>query len=276
MKTWLITGCSSGFGRSIALAVLESGDRVIVTSRRVSDVEDIAATAPDRALALALDVTDPEQIREVVARATDHFGGIDVLVNNAGYGYRGAVEEGEDEEVRAIFETHVFGPLNLIKEVLPQMRARRSGTIVSMSSVGAQAMMPGSSFYNATKLALEGITGTLRNEVEPLGITAFSVAPGFFRTDFAGRSLRGTSVLIEDYIPTTASRRKENDTMHGHQIGDPEKAARVVIDVVNDGNAPEILLLGSDAVQYYGMILEKNLDTMRKWEAISTSTDFDS
>ncbi|WP_329609216.1 SDR family NAD(P)-dependent oxidoreductase [Arthrobacter sp. ATA002] len=209
MATWLITGCSTGLGRALAEAVLARGDNAVVTARDPSTVEDLAAQYPESALALALDVTDVGQIQSAAAGGTEKFGGIDVLVNNAGYGYRAAVEEGDDADVRSLFDTHFFGSVNLIKAVLPQMRSRRSGTIVNLSSIGATAAPAGSGYYAAVKSALEGLTGSLRKELEPLGISAMAVEPGGFRTDFAGRSLQQSAAAIPDYAETAGKRRRK-------------------------------------------------------------------
>jgi NAD(P)-dependent dehydrogenase (short-subunit alcohol dehydrogenase family) len=187
MTTWLITGCSTGLGRALAEAVLDRGDNAVVTARDAAKVADLAAAHPDNGLAVALDVTDPEQVAAVVQQGEARFGGIDVLVNNAGYGYRAAVEEGDDADVQQLFATNFFGAVAMIKAVLPGMRARRSGAIVNISSIGAQICPPGSGYYAASKAALEGMSGSLRKELQPLGITVTAVEPGGFRTDFAGR-----------------------------------------------------------------------------------------
>lgn len=166
MATWLITGCSTGLGRALAEIALQHGDNVVVTARDATTVEDLAARYPEAALALSLDVTAPDQVRSAITRGTEAFGGIDVLVNNAGYGYRAAVEEGDDGDVRTLFDTHFFGSVDMIKAVLPQMRARRSGTIVNLSSIGATIIPAGSGYYAAVKCAIEGLTGSLRKELE--------------------------------------------------------------------------------------------------------------
>ena len=222
MSTWLITGCSTGLGRALAEAVIGSGHNAVVTARDVANVADLASTAPERVLAVALDVTDPAQVASAVRQAHDRFGDVpDVLVNNAGYGYRAAVEEGDDADVRTLFETHFFGTVAMIKAVLPGMRARRSGAIVNISSIGATVTPVGSGYYAAAKAAIEGMSGALRGELAPLGISVTVVEPGAFRTDFAGRSLAQTATVIDDYAGTAGQRRKEKDTMHGTQAGDP-------------------------------------------------------
>ncbi|MHA7285988.1 oxidoreductase [Arthrobacter sp. MDT3-44] len=275
MTTWLITGCSTGLGRALAEAVLSRGDRAVVTARDASTVEDLASDYPDTALALPLDVTDAGQVRTAIERGTAVFGGIDVLVNNAGYGYRAAVEEGDDDDVRTLFDTHFFGSVDMIKAVLPQMRARRSGTIVNLSSIGAKITPAGSGYYAAVKAAIEGLTGSLRKEVEPLGITAMVVEPGGFRTDFSGRSLQQSVDAIDDYSETAGKRRKENDATHGTQPGDPAKAAAAIITAVESPNTPEVLVLGSDAISAHTGVLQAQLDSLEAWRPLGESTGVD-
>lgn len=274
--TWFITGCSTGLGRALAEAVLEAGHRVAVTARSVERVQDLVDAAPERALALALDVTDGDQVRAAVARAQEHFGSIDVLVNNAGYGYRAAIEEGDDAQVRELFDTNVFGPVAVINAVLPEMRARRSGAIVNISSIGARLCPAGSGYYSASKAALEGISGSLAREVAPLGISVTVVEPGAFRTDFAGRSLAQSPGTIGDYADTAGLRRKENDTMDGTQAGDPERAARTIIAAVESEEPPSFLLLGSDAVFTYDFLADEQRREVDAWRDRSEATDFDS
>ena len=275
MATWLITGCSTGLGRALAEAALQRGNNVVVTARDAATVEDLAAPYPDAALALSLDVTDPDQMRLAIARGTEAFGGIDVLVNNAGYGYRAAVEEGDDGDVRTLFDTHFFGTVDAIKAVLPQMRSRRSGTIVNLSSIGARITPAGSGYYAAVKSAVEGLTGSLRKELEPLGITAMVVEPGGFRTDFSGRSLQQSPEAIDDYAETAGKRRKENDTSHGTQPGDPAKAAAAIIIAVESDDTPEVLVLGADATSAHADVLRAQLASLEEWREISESTGVD-
>ncbi len=275
MSTWFITGCSTGLGRAFAQAVLARGDNAVVTARDVRAVQDLAEAHPGTALALAVDVTDDDQVSTAVAAAQERFGGIDVLVNNAGYGYRAAVEEGEDEAVRQLFETHVFGPVRTTKAVLPGMRARRSGTIVNISSIGARISPVGSGYYSAVKAALEALTLSLRKEVAPLGITAMVVEPGGFRTDFAGRSLTQAAEPLGDYAETAGRRRKENDTAHGRQPGDPAKAAAALLQAVDSGDAPFMLLLGNDATDAFRAALDALRADVDAWESVSRSTDHD-
>jgi NAD(P)-dependent dehydrogenase (short-subunit alcohol dehydrogenase family) len=275
MTTWLITGCSTGLGRAFAEAVLAHGHNVVVTARDVAKVQDIAGKYPDTALALPLDVTSSEQITEVVSAAEERFGAVDVLVNNAGYGYRAAVEEGEDDSVQELFETHVFGTVRTIKAVLPGMRARRTGTIVNLSSIGARISPEGSGYYSAVKAAIEALTLSLRKEVAPLGITAMVVESGAFRTDFAGRSLTQSAEPIADYADTAGKRRKEYDTVHGTQPGDPAKAAAALIEAVESDSPPYMLLLGNDASDWFRAALDALRTEVDEWETLSRSTDFD-
>jgi NAD(P)-dependent dehydrogenase (short-subunit alcohol dehydrogenase family) len=276
MSTWLITGCSTGLGRALAEAVLGAGHNAVVTARDAAKVADLVEAAPERALAVALDVTEPAQVDSAVRQAVERFGGVDVLVNNAGYGYRAAVEEGDDAEVRELFETHFFGTVAMIKAVLPGMRARRSGAIVNISSIGATVNPVGSGYYSAAKAAIEGMSGSLRGELAPLGISVTVVEPGAFRTDFAGRSLAQSATVIDDYAATAGQRRKENDTMHGTQAGDPAKAAAAIIAAVESSEPPGFLLLGPDALALYRYVAEQRANEIAKWETVSAGTNIDS
>jgi NAD(P)-dependent dehydrogenase (short-subunit alcohol dehydrogenase family) len=274
MSTWLITGCSTGLGRSLAEAVLDRGDNVVVTARDAATVQDIADANPDRALAIALDVTDRAAVSHAVQGGEQRFGAIDVLVNNAGYGYRAAVEEADEADVEVLFATNVFGPVAMIKAVLPGMRARRSGAIVNISSISARITPPGSGYYSASKAALEGLTAALRKEVAPLGITAMSVEPGAFRTDFAGRSLQQSVTAIADYADTAGRRRKEHDTVHGTQPGDPAKAAQAIISVLGSEDPPLLLVLGEDAFHGFRGVMDEERAELEAWESTSLSTGF--
>jgi NAD(P)-dependent dehydrogenase (short-subunit alcohol dehydrogenase family) len=276
MSTWLITGCSTGLGRALAEAVITAGANAVVTARDIANVAGLADAAPERVLAAALDVTEPEQVTAAVRQAEERFGGVDVLVNNAGYGYRAAVEEGDDAEVRTLFDTHFFGTVAMIKAVLPGMRARRSGAIVNISSIGATLTPVGSGYYAAAKAAIEGVSGSLRGELAPLGISVTIVEPGAFRTDFAGRSLVQSATIIDDYADTAGKRRKENDTMHGNQAGDPAKAATAIITAVNSPEPPAFLLLGPDALALYRYSAQARTAEIEKWEKLTSGTDFDS
>lgn len=274
MPTWLITGCSTGLGRALAEEVLGAGHSAVITARDTGTLNDLVAQHPETALALALDVTDPERITTAVQQGMKKFGQIDVLVNNAGYGYRAAVEEGDLADIERLFATNVHGPVNLIKAVLPGMRQRRSGTIVNISSIAANVRPAGSGYYAASKAALEGISGGLAKEVSPLGIRVITVEPGAFRTDFAGRSLTQSAEAIGDYADTSGKRRKEHDRAHGTQPGDPAKAARALMAAVAEAEAPQFLLLGTDARNAVTSILTKQLDQIEQWAKLTGSTDF--
>jgi NAD(P)-dependent dehydrogenase (short-subunit alcohol dehydrogenase family) len=276
MSTWLITGCSSGLGRALAEAVIVAGHNAVVTARNVTSVADLSDTAPERVLPVALDVTKPAQVTAAVQDAERRFGGVDVLVNNAGYGYRAAVEEGDDADIRTLFETHFFGAVAMIKAVLPGMRGRRSGAIVNISSIGVQLAAVGSGYYVAAKAAIEGLSGALRGELAPLGISVTVVEPGAFRTDFAGRSLAESATVIDDYAATAGQRRKEHDTMHGNQPGDPAKAGAAIIAAVESAEPPAFLLLGTDALALYRYVADGRAKEIANWERLTTSTDFDS
>jgi NAD(P)-dependent dehydrogenase (short-subunit alcohol dehydrogenase family) len=275
MSTWLITGCSTGLGRALAEAVIAAGHNAVVTARDAAKVTDLAADNADRVLALPLDVIDGAQVADAVRQAEEKFGGIDVLVNNAGYGYRAAVEEGDESDIRTLFETQFFGAVAMIKAVLPGMRARRSGQIVNISTIGVQIMPTGSGYYAASKAALEAMSGALYGELKPLGISVTVVEPGAFRTDFAGRSLTQSATVIDDYAETAGKRRKERDTAHGTQPGDPAKAAQAIIAAVESDQPPAFLLLGNDALTTYRRLAEARLDMITQWEHLTTSTDID-
>lgn len=273
-QTWLITGCSSGLGRSIAWAVLRRGWNAVVTARHTQTLAAFQAEFPESALVLPLDLTDRRAIHDAVQTAKEHFGAIDVLVNNAGYGYRAAVEEGEDEAVRRLFATNFFGPADLIHAVLPDMRMRRQGAIVNVSSVAALETAPGSGYYGASKCALEGMSNALLKEVGPLGIKVMVVEPGAFRTDFAGRSLTQAQTPIADYAETAGKRRIEHDDTHGTQPGDPDKGAELILDAVSSENTPFRLLLGSDAVALADSVYAARVQEINNWRTQSCGTDF--
>jgi NAD(P)-dependent dehydrogenase (short-subunit alcohol dehydrogenase family) len=275
MPTWLITGCSTGLGRALATAVLDRGDNAVITARDVAKVRDLADAHPGTALALSLDVTDAAQVADAARAAQARFGGIDVLVNNAGYGYRAAVEEGDDADIQQLFATNFFGAVAMIKAVLPGMRARRSGAIVNISSIGARITPEGSGYYAATKAALEGMSGSLRKELAPLGITVTAVEPGAFRTDFAGRSLNQSGTVVGDYAGTAGKRRKEHDTAHGTQKGDPAKAAQALISAVESSDPPALLLLGLDALHLFRQTLDAQQAEVQAWEKTTASTGFE-
>ena len=274
MTTWLITGCSSGIGRGIAKAVLKHGDNAIVTARNISTVADIVENYPDTAIAVPLDITNIESIADAVKAAADNFGGVDVLVNNAGYGYRSSVEEGEEESVNLLFNTNFFGPIELIKQVLPYMRAQKKGAIINISSIAAARSGVGSGYYAASKAALELMTDGLMKEVAPLGIKVMTVEPGAFRTKFYDTSLKGTQKQIEDYADTAWKTRKENIVDNQDQPGDPDKAGEVIYETIQKENIPKRLLLGSDAVRIVSAEMKERLQEIEDWSAISTQTDY--
>jgi NAD(P)-dependent dehydrogenase (short-subunit alcohol dehydrogenase family) len=274
MTTWLITGCSTGLGKSLAKAVLDAGFNAVVTARDLGAARDLVSAYPDTAAATALDVTNNSQIEATVRLAQERFGSIDVLVNNAGYGYRAAVEEGDEKEVSDLFATNFFGTVAMIKAVLPGMRACRSGTILNVSSIAGRRAAPGSGYYSASKFAVEGMSDALRKEVGPLGIRVTIVEPGAFRTDFTGRSLRQAKNNIADYAATAGPRRKENDKTHGTQPGDPKRAALALIKLARGSTLPARLLLGSDAVAVVASELETQRQEIETWKDVSSTTDF--
>src|SRR5919199_1713885 len=245
-RVWLITGSSSGFGRAIAEAALARGDSVVVTARRREQLADLAGS--ERAYPVALDVTDARQRQAAVQAAIGRFGRIDVLVNNAGRTQVGAVEETTEEELRSLFELHFFGPAALTRAVLPQMRRQGSGAIVQMSSVGGQVTAPGFSAYCATKFALEGLTETLRDEVEGFGIRTLIVEPGAFRTGLFRRDAAYESAEMPEYADTVGPTREYVRTGHGLQPGDPVKAAAAILQALDQDDPPLRLVLGADAI----------------------------
>ena len=269
---WFITGCSTGFGRQIAQHVLKLGYRVVVTSRDPEDVQDLAELGD--ALILKLDVTDRSQAEAAVKAAEDHYGGIDVLVNNAGIGYFAAVEESDEKEVRKMFDVNVFGLCRMIHVVLPGMRKRRKGYIVNLSSIAGLRSFPGLGYYNSTKFAVEGLSEALWQEVEPLGIKVMLVEPSGFRTDWAGRSANETKHQIVDYAETAGKNIRQLRLVSGNQDGDPVRAAAAIVQAVESQNPPRRLLLGNDA--YDGAIAK--LDELREeftaWESVSRGADF--
>lgn len=276
MKTWLITGCSSGIGAGIAKAVLKSGDQAIVTARNKDKVMDIVKDYPKRALAVSLDVCNNESIANAVKEAYEKFGTIDVLVNNAGYGYRSAIEEGEIEAVQTLYNTNLFGPIELIKAVLPKMREQKSGYILNVTSIAATRSAIGSGYYASSKAALELLTNGLMKELAPLGIKAMVVQPGAFRTRFYDRtSLQGTQSSISDYESTVGKTRPGNFENKHQQAGDPDKAGEVIDKVVNSDDLPEILTLGKAAVSAVKETLQAKIAELDKWAEVSASCDYD-
>lgn len=274
MATWLITGCSSGLGRAIAIAVLEAGHNAVVTARDPETLAELGDSFPTTAAVVPLDVRDHAQVVAAVAVADERFGGVDVLVNNAGYGYRSALEEGDPEEVEQLFATNFFGAVDVMKQVLPGMRERGAGTIVNVSSIAGRTSQPGSGYYSATKFALEGASVALAKEVGPLGVRVVIVEPGGFRTDFAGRSLTQSAHPIRDYADTAGLRRKENDTIDGRQPGDPKRAAEAILQVAASDDPPLRLLLGSDALRRAEGELVAQRAEIDTWIDLTQSTDY--
>jgi NAD(P)-dependent dehydrogenase (short-subunit alcohol dehydrogenase family) len=274
MTTWLITGCSTGLGRALAAAVLERGSNVVVTARDAASVEDLARSYPGNALPLALDVTDDARVRAVVRAAEERFGGIDVLVNNAGHSYRAAVEEAAADQVQELFATNFFGPAALIRAALPGMRARGSGTIVNVSSIGARTSPAGSGYYAASKAALEALTASLDKEVRPLGIMVMTVEPGAFRTNFL-RAVAQPAATIDAYADV-AARRQRDIAGHGQQVGDPARGAAAIIAAVDRPDTPRLLILGPDALTRFRDAMKELTDDADAWEDLTLSTSFPS
>ena len=248
-KVWFITGCSTGFGRNLAMEALQQGNQVAVTSRNTDDVKDIVTQFPERAVAFKLDVTNASEVTAAVKQAQERFGRIDVLVNNAGIGYFGAIEESEEAEYRRMFEINFFGLAAVTNAVLPIMRAQRSGHIVNISSIGGMVAFPGVGFYNATKFAVTGYSEALAKETAPLGIKVTVVAPSGFRTDWAGRSANNTKTVIDDYAATAHTNQNTIRGYSGNQPGDPVRAAKAIIKAVEADRPPVRLLLGAGALK---------------------------
>ena len=272
-KVWLITGCSTGFGRSLAIAVLTKGDLVAVGSRNTNDIQDIIQQFPENALPLKLDVTKIEEINQAVEQTIQRFQKIDVLVNNAGIGYFGAVEESEDAAIRKMFDINVFGLGDMIKAVLPQMRLQRSGHILNIASIGGLRSYPGVGYYNATKYAVDGLSEALYKEVSPLGIKVTIIAPSGFRTDWAGRSANDTKVHIDDYNATARKNMGDIRLSSGNQPGDPDRAAQAMIQIVETENPPLRLLLGAGALRGAKLKLEELKNDFENWATLTEWTD---
>jgi NAD(P)-dependent dehydrogenase (short-subunit alcohol dehydrogenase family) len=273
-RVWLVTGSSSGFGLHIAQAALDRGDSVVATARRPDSLDELVASAPDRVLAVGLDVTRTDQIDSAVAAAIERFGRLDVLVNNAGYGSVGAVEELEMDDLRALMDTMFFGAVELTKAVLPHMRERGSGAIVQMSSQGGQLAPPGYTAYCAAKYALEAMSEALATEVGPLGIRVLIVEPGAFRTGLLGARMHA-SREIPAYAETAGATRAGAAAMDGRQPGDPRKLAAAILAALDAPDAPLHLALGADAVEAIRAAQERRRADLEAWEEVSRNTDFD-
>jgi NAD(P)-dependent dehydrogenase (short-subunit alcohol dehydrogenase family) len=274
MTNWLITGVSAGLGKALAEAALARGDKVAGTVRTAEALADFEALAPHRAFGFLLDVTDETATHEVAAKAELATGGLDVLVNNAGYGLVGAVEEASLAEIRAQFEVNVFGPIAMIQAVLPFMRGRRAGRIVNITSVSGVATWAGTGIYCGSKFALEGVTQTLAQEVAELGIKVINVEPGGMRTDYAGRSLHQTQRVIDDYDGAARQARHILAEHGGHESGDPAKVAAAILKVVDAESPPLQLLLGADAMHYATRDLARFQQEIGEWAALTMSTGF--
>jgi len=271
---WFITGCSTGLGRALAERVLSHGHRCVVTARNVAQIEAIAAPYPERALAVALDVTDGAQVDHALAQADKKFGRIDILVNNAGWGYNCAIEEGEDQVVRAMFDTNVFALAALMRKVLPGMRARGKGHIINVSSMGGVVGNPGTGYYCATKFAVEAMSQSLAKEAAHLGIKVTLIEPGPFRTEFQGRNMTVPPKSIDAYAETAGARRKQLRENSGKQAGDPYRAADAIIKVAESADPPLHLLLGKVALDRVREKLTSHLALIDKWEEVTLSADY--
>jgi NAD(P)-dependent dehydrogenase (short-subunit alcohol dehydrogenase family) len=270
-RVWLITGCSAGFGREIALAALAAGDRVLATARRPETLADLRERGGERVRTAALDVTDAGQVASAVKTALEAFGRIDVVVNNAGNGSVGAVEELTMAELRGLMEVMFFGAVEVTKAVLPHLRAQGSGTVVQISSMGGQLSMPGFGAYCAAKYALEGLSGALAAEVAPFGVRVLIVEPGAFRTEFGGGRMH-RSRTIDAYAVSTSGTREAVEAMDGTQPGDPAKAAAAIVRAVGSDDAPLHLALGADAVDAIRAQHEALAADLAAWEDVSRST----
>ncbi|AZD74055.1 oxidoreductase [Pseudomonas chlororaphis] len=273
IKTLFITGVSSGFGNALAREALAAGHRVIGTVRNEAALQAFQALSVDRAHGVILDVTDFERIDSVVAAVEAAHGPVDVLVNNAGYGHEGIFEESPLEELRRQFDVNVFGAVAVTKAFLPYFRKRRAGHILNITSMGGTITMPGIAYYCGSKFALEGISDTLSKELRPFNIFVTAVAPGSFRTDWAGRSMQRTPRSIADYDASFDPVRKAREEKSGKQPGDPRKAAQAMLQVIASPAPPAHLLLGSDALSLVRSRLEQAANEIDQWEALSRSTD---
>ena len=274
MRTWFITGVSTGFGRAIATAALAAGDAVAGSVRRAQDQAAFEALAPGRAHGILLDVTQDDAIHPAVQRIEREIGPIDILVNNAGYGHEGLVEESTMEELRRQFDVNVFGAVAVIKAVLPPMRERRRGRILNITSMGGMMTLPGLAYYHGSKFALEGISESLGKEVKHLGIHVTAVEPGSFRTDWAGRSMVRSPRSIPDYDTLMDPIRARREAVSGHQAGDPALLAAAIMALVAAQEPPAHLLLGSDALRFVSEKLADLQAEFSAWRSVTESTDF--
>ena len=273
-QVWFVTGASRGLGFAIAQAVLEKGDAVVAAARNASRAEQVLGPS-DRVFAVSIDVTDRASIQRAADTAVARFGKIDVIVNNAGYGLMGAVEELDALELEDVFKTNFFGAREVIRALLPTLRAQRAGWIVNISSVGGFTGTPGAGAYNASKFALEGLSEALAQELAPLGIRVLIVEPGYFRTDFLNDSMRTAKATIADYADTAGSTIKTIAERNGKQPGDPRKAARAIIKAIESLHPPLRLVLGGDAVERVTNKLAAVRHDLDDWREVSMGTDFD-
>jgi NAD(P)-dependent dehydrogenase (short-subunit alcohol dehydrogenase family) len=273
-KVWLITGCSTGFGRELAKEVLAKGYSAAVASRNTDDVKDIVSAYPGSAIAVKLDVTKADEITNAVKETLDRFKQIDVLVNNAGIGYFGAIEESEEDQIRRMFEINFFGLAKMTQEVLPIMRKQRSGHIVNIASIGGFRGFPGVGFYNATKFAVDGFSEALSKETAALGIKVSTVCPSGFRTDWAGRSANDTKIKIDDYASTAWKNAGDIRGYSGNQPGDPVRAAKAIVKIVESENPPLRLLLGVAALNGARVKLDELKHDFDTWAETSAGADF--
>ena len=273
-KVWFITGCSTGFGRELSKYLLEDDYKVVVTARNVEQIQDLIEINKANALALTLDVNEKKQVEAAVKKAEEHFGKIDVLVNNAGFGYFGAIEESDEAEVRSMFETNFWGLSQMTRAVLPKMREQKSGTIVNISSIGGLVAFPGVGYYNATKFAVNGFSEALQQELAPLGIDVIIVEPSGFRTDWAGRSANEVEETISDYDETAGATKEAIRGYSGNQPGDPVRAAKAIVAAVEAENVPKNLLLGKAALKNARQKLENLKEEFDAWAETSEGADF--
>ena len=271
---WFITGCSTGFGRELAKLVLKRGWNAVITARKTDQVKDIAQGFDNTSLVLPLDVTDKTQVSSAIAKAEETFGRIDVLVNNAGYGYFSSIEEGEEDKIRAQFETNFFGLVNMIQAVLPGMRANHSGQIINFSSIGGLKAFTATGYYHATKFAVEGLSESLSQEVAPLGIKVLLVEPGPFRTDWAGRSTSRTPVKIRDYETTVGKRMEASLNSSGKQQGDPVRGCEAIIKAVESEDHQLRLLLGEPAYNLAMEKIDQLKDNFESLKEVTIGADF--
>jgi NAD(P)-dependent dehydrogenase (short-subunit alcohol dehydrogenase family) len=273
-KIWFVTGSSRGLGRTLVEAILAAGDRVIATARKPEELKDLSATYGNSIRAVKLDVTSPVDVEKAVATAVEAFGRIDVLINNAGYGFLGAFEEMSDDEFKGQIDTNFWGVVNVTRAILPHLRQQGSGHIIQITSIGGRSAFPGFSGYHAAKFAVEGLSEALALEVKPLGIKVTIVEPGGFRTDFAGASM-AFAKPIEAYAPTVGAMRGYMEAHDGKQPGDPRKAAMAIMKIVDLAEPPLRLPLGNDALAFLRCGYKNSTEEVERWAEITASTDFD-